>query len=337
MTRWALTGGSGYIASALAAQLRADGADVRLLSRREPCSVGLRPASDLGGRPEAHTTRGGANALDVIVGDIRDRDALARLVTGADVVVHLAAYVHRAVRTRAEHDECRGVIAGGTAALVDAIGAHAPSALLINISTASVYAPSRDALTEDSPLAPETPYGEAKLEAEQLVRTVRATTLRPAMVLGPNAPGNFDRLVAMVRRGLIVEVGGGRNRKSILPVETLVEAILAVARQQPAGETFNVAGGDPLTMHEIARCIAEALNRKPLTVSLPLPLLRVGGKLADGVAKVVPLRLPKFGQIVESYASSVVLDDTRLRERLGLVPSVDVRSAIASAALSAAR
>ena len=320
MTLWAITGGNGYIARALADRLSVNGFEVRSLSR---------------------TPTGGHAS---VAGDIRDATALASLVHGADVVVHLAAYVHRAVRTRSEHEECQAVNVGGTAALIEAIAAHAPDAFLIHVSTANVYASSGLPLGESAPLAPETPYGRSKLEAERLVlaahasHRVHGTVLRPAMVFGPGAPGNFARLVSVVRRGIFVDIGGG-NRKSILPVETLIDAILAVAarRELADGEVFNVAGGEPLTMHEITLCMGGALGRKPRRVVVPFPLLRFGARLADEALRILPKRLPKLAQIVESYASSVVLDDTKLRSRLGFQPAVDVRTAIARAALSAGR
>ena len=72
-SRWALTGASGFVGRALAQAALARGASVRGLTRGAALPAGV----------------------EAIRGDLADRDALARLVHGADVVVHLAAYVHR--------------------------------------------------------------------------------------------------------------------------------------------------------------------------------------------------------------------------------------------------
>ena len=310
MSLWALTGGRGSIGRALTARLEADGVRVRLLD-----------------------------------GDVRDRRELAALVGGTEVVVHLAAYVHRAARTHAERAECHSVNAGGTAALADAISAHAPGTFLIHLSTANVYAPSEQPLVESSPLGPATPYGLSKLEAERIVltaystRSVHATILRPAMVFGPGAPGNLTRLVSMIRRGVMFEIGGGRNRKSILPIDTLIEAIIAVAANRAAadGEIFNVGGGEPLTMRQIADAIAAGVGRRPRRIALARAPLLVAARVLDAILGIVPLGASSFAQLVESYGSTVVLDDTKLRSRIGFAPRVDLVAAVTKAVGSGAR
>jgi nucleoside-diphosphate-sugar epimerase len=313
MTLWAVTGGRGYVARALVRRLEAHGADVRVLTRRS--------CEDKGG----------------VVGDIRDRAAVAEVVRGADVVVHLAAYVHRAVRTPAERRECHGVIAGGTATLIEAIGEHSRGAFLVHVSTSNVYAPSSAALVETSPLAPRTAYGKAKLQAEELVLSARrshglhASILRPAMVLGPGAPGNFARLIALVRRGIVPEVHDGSNRKSIVCIETLVDSIIATARKRSDtdGEIFNVAEAEALTMREIIGCIARALGTKPFVVPVSPLLLRAGSAFFGSVLRVMPGRYPDIRELVESYAATVVLDDRKLK-LLDLERAADLGIAIAN-------
>lgn len=313
---WAVTGGSGFIGRHLIARLQGEGIACRALLRG-----------------------GSAAGAEMIRGDIRDRDAVARLVSGAGVVVHLAGYVHRAVRTRRQREECRSVNAGGTAAVVDAVIGGAPDAFLIHVSTASVYAPSDEPLTETAPTIPQNAYGASKLEAEQLVieayrtRELRAAILRPAVVFGAGAPGNLARLAAMIRRGLLIEIGRGENQKSILPVDTLVDAIIALARHRAAadGEIFNVTGGPPMSMRLISDSIARAVGRTPQRLAVPRAPLFVAGRLLDALLTVVPLRAPKLSQMVESYGSTAVLDDAKLRSRIGFAPSADVASAIVAA------
>jgi nucleoside-diphosphate-sugar epimerase len=314
---WAVTGGSGFIGRHLIARLQEEGIACRALVRG-----------------------GSAGGAEMIRGDIRDRDAVVRLVSGAGVVVHLAGYVHRVVRTRREREECRSVNAGGTAAVVDAVIGSAPDAFLIHVSTASVYAPSDEPLTETAPTIPQNAYGASKLEAEQLVidaaRELHAAIIRPAMVFGDGAPGNLAHLTSMIRRGFLIEIGRGENRKSILPVGTLVDAILALALNRDAadGEIFNVTGGEPMTMRLIADAIASAVGRAPRRIAMPRAPLFIAGRLLDALLAVVPLPVPKLSQMVESYGSTVVLDDAKLRVRIGFTPSADVRAALAAASVA---
>src|SRR5262245_18090165 len=154
MTRWALTGGAGYLGSALNRALVAQSHEVRQLK-----------------------------------GDVRDRAAVGLLVRDAGVVVHLAAFVHKRASSGGQQRECREVNVGGTQVVLDAIAEHRPSALLVFVSSANVYSLAAAAVDETPPLAPRTLYGETKLEAVDLVRRSRAAAviLRPAMVFGPGA------------------------------------------------------------------------------------------------------------------------------------------------------
>src|SRR6266513_1494382 len=145
------------------------------------------------------------------------------LVRGADVVVHLAAWVHRYSRGTKDRDECWSVNVGGTDALIDALRGLTRAPFAVLMSSASVYGPSALALDEAASCHPHTVYGQSKLEAERhfldAVRggAIRGCVLRPAMIFGPAAPGNLDRLARMARRGWVIEVARGA-RKSVAVV-----------------------------------------------------------------------------------------------------------------------
>lgn len=287
MARWALTGGAGYIGSELARDLRARGHDVRTLSRSQQATV---------------------------QGDIRDVKALRGLVRDVDVVVHLAAYVHKRAGTRAQERECREINVAGTRAVVEAVVDQAPRALLINVSTANVYGSAPHAQDETATLAPRTLYGETKLEAEHIVREARvaSVTLRPAMVFGPGAPGNLSRLVRLVKRGIVLQLGDGDNQKTLAPVTRVVAAINAVAQDRAlaTSETYNV-GGLTCTMRAIVAVIAEELALAPRVIRLPARPLQLVGRIADKLTRGTPL--PSLGQMVETYAASSAFSDAKLR------------------------
>ncbi len=282
---WAITGVTGYVGRALRASLEADGIAVRGLGRSEGAEVR---------------------------GDVRDRDALAALIEGADVVVHLAAYVHRSARGRAAECECRSVNVDGMQALLDAMQAAKSSAFAVFVSSASVYGPGSAAFDESAACSPVTAYGRSKLEAEgrflAAVRagTIRGCVLRPAMIFGPGAPGNLALLAAMVAHGLVVEVAHGEQRKSIVPVSHAVAAIRAVAAHRDAcnGEIVNVAG-ETLTMHEIIEALARGGERSPRILSVP---------------RWLAAALAFLSTKARTYMTSATLDGTKLRALTGCDP-----------------
>lgn len=297
--RWAVTGASGFIGGALVRSLELDGIKVRTLTRTLPTRAGQ------------------------VRGDVRDEAALRELIDGADMVVHAAAYVHRTVRSANEREECFSVNAGATETLARLIAARETPPHLIYISSASVYGTANGPLDERSPLAPDTPYGESKRDAERIVETVGATILRPPLVFGPGAPGNLQRLLRMIRMRVVLELRGGAQRKSLLPVEDLVAAIRTVARERSVtrGETFNIASAT-LTMREIVTELAAALDIRPLRVPLPSFLPRVAS------------HIPAVARLVAAYVSDVILDDAKLRARTAYLPVVDVRAALRRVALA---
>jgi UDP-glucose 4-epimerase len=295
---WAVTGATGYLGAALRADLQADSIAVRGLGRSASAKVRA---------------------------DVRDPRALRDLVHGAAVVVHLAACVHRTPRGRAQREECRSVNVDGTGNVVEAVSAAEGRPFLIHVSSAAVYGAGETAAEESSPCAPRGVYGTSKLEAERIVLdavksgSVDACILRPAMIFGPGAPGNLRPLARMVRSGWAVEIAGGTQKKSIVPVSHAVAAIRAVAARRAAcnGEVFNVAG-ETLTIHEIITLLASA---PPRVVSIPRRLA------AAGIA-VVRLLSPRIAAMGETYASSVVLSGAKLAAA-GFAPRERVREALA--------
>ena len=306
---WAVTGASGYVGRALCDELRRSDIAVRGLSRS-----------------------GGA---DSIAADIREPAALRKLVLGADVVIHLAAYVHRPARGVEAEEECRSVNVNGTRALMDALASVNPGAFAIVVSSASVYGPSETSLDETGRCHPRTIYGRSKLEAETLflaavvAGAARGCVVRPAMIFGPRAPGNLPRLVRMVKTGFAIEVAGGSQRKSLLPISDLIAAIRAIVVHRDAcnGQVFNVSG-EALTMHEIVIAIAAARRKAIRFVPLPRGPMSAAAGIADFLLQRFGSHAPSISSFVETYTTSSVLDDSKLRRMTGYAPPRAVRDAL---------
>ena len=299
MTQWAITGASGYIGGELARYLRGRGESVRALTRAD--------------------------------GDVRDRSAMERGFSGVEMVVHCAAYVHRTPRNAADAEECRSVNVDGTRAVLEA-AMKAGARAFIFISSANVYGAYDRPVREDDDCHPDTPYGRAKLEAESLVRAAARTdfstiVLRPAVVIGAGAPGNFLRLAKIVRTRFFPLVDGGTALKSMVPIETLMAAIRAAAdaHQRISGKVFNVTGGDPLTMREIASLTAEALGIRVRFVPTP----RVALHFVDLIARTLPPLAP-VRRMINTFVQTAALDGSKLANALRFVPPVTLREAVRS-------
>jgi nucleoside-diphosphate-sugar epimerase len=222
--RWSISGGAGFLGLHLARRLLRDGHDVRTLD--------LAPLED----------KELERSVEELRGDVRDQRATARLCDGADVLVHAAA----ALPIQASREAIRSANVDGTAVtFAAALEAGVRRAILIS-STAVYGIPKHHPLREDAPLVGVGHYGESKIEAERVARRagrrgLEVVVLRPKTFIGPERLGVFEILFDWIREGRRVPIlGDGTNRYQLLAVEDLVEASLAAAEAEAAGETFNV-------------------------------------------------------------------------------------------------
>ena len=219
---WSISGGAGFLGLHLARRLLSDGHEVRTLD--------VAPLDD----PELE------RAVDELRGDVRDREAVARLVAGADVVVHAAA----ALPIQASRESIRSVNVGGTENVLQAANDAGVRRVVFVSSTAVYGVPEKHPIEEEDPLVGVGSYGESKIDAEALCRVaaVETTIVRPKTFVGPERLGVFEILFDWIREGRRIYIlGQGHNRYQLLAVEDLVDAIVKGAVEpRAARETFNV-------------------------------------------------------------------------------------------------
>jgi nucleoside-diphosphate-sugar epimerase len=226
--RWAISGGAGFLGLHLARRLVADGHEVRTLD--------VVPLDDPGLE----------GSVDELRGDVRDPADARRLIDGADVLVHAAA----ALPILASREAIRSVNVEGTAVmLAAALEGGVRRAVLIS-STAVYGVPKVHPISEDAPLVGVGHYGESKIDAERVAqnfgrRGLDVVILRPKTFLGSERLGVFEILFDWIREGRRIPIlGDGSNRYQLLAVEDLVEATIAAANADVAGETLNVGATD---------------------------------------------------------------------------------------------
>lgn len=214
-------------------------------------------------------------------------------VENAEAIVHLAAIAHR----RASREDLQRVnveLAVETAKVAAAAGA-----CFVFLSSVKVHGETSDApFHEDSPIAPQDPYAESKARAEQALRRIpglRLAVLRPPLVYGPGVKANFLALMKAVARGLPLPFASVHNRRSLLYVGNLVDAILACLGRDG---TFLVSDGVPVSTPQLCRELGVVLQR-PARL-LPFP----------------PALLPR------KLAGSLEIDDSAIRRMLGWKPPV---------------
>lgn len=229
----------------------------------------------------------------LVEGDVRDPSALADALEGARHVFHLAAVVSvRASVDAFVRDAEVNLL--GTLRLLDAMrGREVEEAVLA--SSMAVYADGGGApIREDHPLSPASPYGVAKLAAEQYWHLVcprlelRGTVLRYFNTYGPGQTptpyvGVITHFAERILRGEPPLVyGDGEQRRDFVHVDDIVAATTAVLDHDVAGQTINVGTGRGTTVNEVARVLLSFLGSELAPIHAP----PVPGELRDAVAGI---------------------------------------------------
>jgi nucleoside-diphosphate-sugar epimerase len=234
-----------------------------------------------------------------------------------DIVIHLAARVHVMQDTALDPlQEFRTVNLFGTERLARQ-AAECGVRRFVFVSSVKVHGEENAlAYREDSPFAPLDPYGVSKAEAELALQRVAEETglelvvARSPLVYGPGVKANFRQLMSIVQRGLPLPLASIGNRRSLVFVDNLADALACCATHPgAAGQTYMVSDGEDVSTPELIRRVARALGRPARLFPFSPSLLRLAGKI--------------FGksQNVERLLGSLRVDSSRIREELGWTPA----------------
>lgn len=265
--------------------------------------------------------------VEFVEGDLSAREGMAGAMRSCEVVFHLAAKVHAAPDT--PDSEFVQVNVNGTRNVVAAAIENCVRRFVL-FSTVAVYAESDEVLDENSLTIPATSYGKSKLEAERIVcgSGLDATVLRLPVVYGLRDRGNVAKLIDAIRFGRYFIVGNGRNLKTMVAVENVVDAALAVARDERACGIYLVADGRPYSQAEIAETIADLLgHRRPR--KLPRGPLLLAGRAADLIRKLTGVALPISADRVIKLSNHTCFSAVRIERELGFKPCVELREGLA--------
>jgi len=230
-----VTGGSGFLGINLIRHLRSKGVtDIR--------SIDLVPFD--------YPEKGQVNA---VVGDIRDLDALRRIMKGVTWVIHTAA----ALPLYSEHDIMTTDVDGTRNVMATALEAGAERVVMIS-STAVYGVPDHHPLFETDKRIGVGPYGKAKIMAEDVCLEFRKKGLcvpiiRPKSFIGPERLGVFALFYDWAYTGHgFPMIGSGKNRYQLMDVEDLCSAIWLTLTldKAVANDTFNIGAKEFTTMRE---------------------------------------------------------------------------------------
>jgi nucleoside-diphosphate-sugar epimerase len=238
------------------------------------------------------------------------------VLAGFDVVIHLAARAHM-LNDQATDPEAEffRVNTQGTIDLAQTAMASGVKHFIFISSIGAMTTLSNLILTEQSTCQPDTPYGISKLQAEEGLISIASpspmswTVLRPTLVYGPGNPGNMERLLKLVCRGLPLPFSIIHNRRSLVYVENLVDAIaLSIKATNAINQTFLVSDGHDISTPDLIKQIAFSLHKRPNLLPVPPKSLKLVGQL---IGK---------SDTIDRLTGSLVVDSRKIRQTLNWTP-----------------
>ncbi len=306
-----VTGANGFIGSALCKEL---------VHRNISVRGTVRSGSDI------KLSRANYEILDV--GDIGPNTDWSEALVGVQTVVHLAAKAHVIQENVVEPLAVfRTVNVEGTRKLAMAsLGAEVKRFVFVSsIGVNGVETFSKPFNERDIP-KPHSPYAQSKWEAEEVLRNLskdvcmEVVIIRPPLVYGPGAPGNFDRMLRIVAKGLPLPLGYIHNKRSFVALENLLDLIVTcIGNPAAANQTFLAGDGEDVSTTELLRRMGNALDKPVRLIPLPVGLLTFLASL--------------FGKknMVQRLCGSLRVDISKAKELLGWDPPVSVEEGLRKA------
>jgi nucleoside-diphosphate-sugar epimerase len=175
---------------------------------------------------------------------------------------------------------------------------------------------------DDEP-APLDPYGISKLEAEQGLKLLAASTgmevviIRPVLVYGPGVKANFLSMMRWLYRGVPLPFGAIHNLRSLVAIDNLVDLIVLCAEHPAAAnQVFLASDGEDVSTTQLLRKLAHALGK-------PARLLPIPAELMSGAASLLGQQ-----DLADRILGSLQVDISKNYQLLGWEPPVSLDKAL---------
>lgn len=315
-----VTGATGFIGRHLVAAL---------LPRKEAIRILARNAE----QAEAIWSPG---VLEVVQRDLANSLTLGDLCDGIDTIFHLAggSFAENDNTGEAERLHQKVAVEGTEELLRRAAGAGVKRFIFVS-SVKAMGEGGSDCLDEASPELPQTAYGRAKLAAERVVLEAGRTygmhvcNLRLPMVYGSDGKGNLPRMMAAIDRGWFPPLPEVKNRRSMIHVDDVVQALLLTAENPKAShQTYIVTDGRAYSSRQIYILLCQTLGRSIPGWRFPAGLLRMLAKAGDLAGWVLKREAPLNSQVLYKLIGSAWYSCAKIQRELGYRPRYSLETTL---------
>jgi nucleoside-diphosphate-sugar epimerase len=296
-----ITGGTGFIGRAIIRGL-IDGNNLLVAPARKPL-INLR-----------------TNIIMPFLADIAELPPSCEWLEGCNIAIHVAAKAHvvgeslasfRRINTAATLCLAKHCAAAGVKRFIflSSIGVNGIS----NVKSFSV----------SDAAAPVEDYAVSKFEAENGLKRISVETgmevviIRPPLVYGHGAPGNFGKLTRLAQKNLPLPLGSIHNKRSLVALDNLIDLIVTcINHPKAANQTFLVSDDRDVSVTELLKMMTLAAGKKSRLIPVPLSLLTLSCKLIGKQA------------VIERLSGNLQVDISHTKETLNWKPPITIEEGI---------
>ncbi len=310
----AVTGATGFLGSHITDRLLRDGHLVSILAR-DP---------DKARRFEGRVER-------IVVADVNDKAAMARLVQGADSILHLVSNFRTA---SGPPDSYRQINAEGT---INALSAAEKAGVrrFIYCSTIGVHGHVKETpADENSPFNPGDLYQETKVEAEAACHRYMENTgmdvviVRPCSIYGPGDL-RMLKMFRMLAKGTFLMLGPCAENFHAVYIDDLVDGFVKVLKQPGiGGETFIIGGNSYLPLNDYIQTAARAVGATGKLRRFPYWPFYAAAVACETICVPFGIEPPLHRRRVRFFKNNRAFSIDKARRVLGYAPRVDLEEGL---------
>ncbi|MUL09204.1 NAD-dependent epimerase/dehydratase family protein [Aliivibrio fischeri] len=238
-------------------------------------------------------------------------------------IIHLAGLAHSHSFT---NDDYQSVNVDGTLHLArEAAIAGVKRFVFVSSIGVNGTATQQVPFSVDSEPKPHNAYAQSKYDAEIGLKKIADETglevviVRPTLVYGPAAPGNFGSLTRLVNKVPVLPFGLVNNKRDFISVQNLADLLVTCANHpKAAGHIFLASDGEAVSIKDFSNAIAKGLNKRLIQLPVPVWCMRLAGKL---LGKSI---------MVEQLVGDLEVDSSNAQEVLGWIPPYTMQQAMHS-------
>ena len=309
-----VTGGPGFTGSKLTNKLLEKGYYVRALARETSKIDDLEKSS-----------------VEIVYGDIRDKEAVENAVNGCDAVIHVAAAWQNYKFPDSYYYE---VNVNGTKNLLDASLKYNVKKF-VHCSTVGVLGHiSNPPANENSPYNPGDVYQKSKMEGEKLAlkyfkeKKLDVTVIRPAPIYGIGDK-RILKLFKQIKKGRFFMLGKGDICYHLVNVDDLVNGfILALEKEESIGQVYIIGGNECPQLNELVRLIAKVLDVEVKIIHLPFWPVYYISFLCEITCKLFGINPPIFRRRTDWFRKNRSFDISKAKKELRYEPKTSLEDGL---------